>query len=148
VAYGWQQETVAESARSVSKLGRELYDRLGVFAGHLSGVGKSLESAVRNYNSAVGSFETRVLVSARRFPDLGSGGEELPEVPPVSTQPRAVLAAALADGDAAAAAGIAAEAALSSTELASVDIAAVEIAADDAAAVDLPLELPLAADAA
>ena len=54
VAYGWQQETVAESARSVSKLGRELYDRLGVFAGHLSGVGKSLDGAIRNYNSAVG----------------------------------------------------------------------------------------------
>src|SRR5580765_179665 len=70
VAYGWQQETVAESARSVSKLGRELYDRLGVFTGHLSGVGKSLEGAIRNYNSAVASFETRVLVTARKFPDL------------------------------------------------------------------------------
>ena len=137
----------------MSKLGRELYDRLGVFAGHLSGVGKSLESAVRNYNSAVGSFETRVLVTARKFPDLGTGGDELPEVPPVSTQPRAVLTAAPADGDAAAAAGIAAAAAIPAAELASADIAAVEvatveIAGDDATAVDLPLELPLAADAA
>jgi DNA recombination protein RmuC len=93
VAYGWQQETVAESARSVSKLGRELYDRLGVFAGHLSGVGKSLEAAMRNYNSAVGSFETRVLVTARKFPELGTGGDELPDVTPVATQPRPVLAA-------------------------------------------------------
>ena len=159
VAYGWQQETVAESARSVSKLGRELYDRLGVFAGHLRGVGKSLEGAVRNYNSAVGSFETRVLVTARKFPELGTGGDELPEVPPVSTQPRPVLTAALADGDPAAAAGIAAAAALSSAELAPADFTsagssqrsrshAVGIAADDATAVDLPLELPLAADAA
>ena len=54
VAYGWQQETVAESARKVSKLGRELHDRLGVFTGHFSGVGKSLDAAVRNYNNAVG----------------------------------------------------------------------------------------------
>ena len=97
VAYGWQQETVAESARSVASLGRELYDRLGVFANHLAGVGKSLDSAVRNYNNAVGSFETRVLVTARKFPDLGTGGDELPEVPPVATQPRPVLAAATAE---------------------------------------------------
>ena len=95
VAYGWQQETVAESARSVSKLGRELYDRLGVFTGHLSGVGKSLEGAIRNYNSAVASFETRVLVTARKFPDLGTGGDDLPELPPVTTQPRPLLTAAL-----------------------------------------------------
>jgi DNA recombination protein RmuC len=95
VAYGWQQETVAESARSVSKLGRELYDRLGVFTGHLSGVGKSLEGAIRNYNSAVASFETRVLVTARKFPELGTGGDDLPEVPPVTTQPRPLLTAAL-----------------------------------------------------
>ena len=97
VAYGWQQETVAESARSVASLGRELYDRLGVFANHLAGVGKSLDSAMRNYNNAVGSFETRVLVTARKFPDLGTGGDELPEVPPVATQPRPVLAAATAE---------------------------------------------------
>jgi DNA recombination protein RmuC len=99
VAYGWQQETVAESARQVSKLGRELHDRLGVFTGHLAGVGKSLDAAVRNYNNAVGSFETRVLVTARKFPDLGVGGDELPEVPPVSTQSRPLLSAAPGDGD-------------------------------------------------
>jgi DNA recombination protein RmuC len=71
VAYGWQQETVAESARAVGQLGRELYERLGVFAGHLAGVGRALEGAVGNYNKAVGSLETRVLVTARRFPELG-----------------------------------------------------------------------------
>ncbi len=60
VAYGWQQETVAESAREVNQLGRELYDRLRVFAGHFASVGKSLDAAVGNYNSAVGSFDTRV----------------------------------------------------------------------------------------
>jgi DNA recombination protein RmuC len=94
VAYGWQQETVAESARAVSKLGRELYDRLGVFTGHFASVGKSLDAAMRNYNNAVGSFETRVLVTARKFPELGAGSDELTELPPISTQSRPLLAAA------------------------------------------------------
>ena len=100
VAYGWQQETVAESAREVSKLGRQLYERLGVFTGHFAGVGKSLDAAIRNYNNAVASYDSRVLVTARRFPELGAGSDELPEVPPISTQARPLLAAA---GDPAAA---------------------------------------------
>ena len=94
VAYGWQQETVAESARAVSKLGRELYERLGIFTGHFASVGKSLDAAMRNYNNAVGSYETRVLVTARKFPELGAGSNELPDVPPISTQSRPLLAAA------------------------------------------------------
>jgi DNA recombination protein RmuC len=80
VAYGWQQETVAESARSVSRLGRELYERLGVFSGHFANVGKSLDGAIGHYNKAVGSFETRVLVTARKFPELGAGSDGLPDV--------------------------------------------------------------------
>ncbi len=91
VAYGWQQETVAESARAVNQLGRELYDRLRVFAGHFASVGKSLNTAVGNYNNAVGSFDTRVSVTARRFSELGVGGDEIPEVPPITTQARPVL---------------------------------------------------------
>lgn len=96
VAYGWQQETVAESARAVSKLGRELYERLGVFTGHFATVGRSLDSAIGNYNKAVGSFETRVLVTARKFPELGAGNDELPDVPPVTTQARSFFAPELA----------------------------------------------------
>ncbi len=99
VAYGWQQETVAESARTVSRLGRELYERLGVFAGHFASIGRSLDGAIGNYNKAVGSFETRVLVTARRFPELGAGGDELPEVPPVATQARPLFAPELDSGD-------------------------------------------------
>ena len=95
VAYGWQQETVAESARTVSQLGRELYERLGVFAGHFSTVGRSLGSAVENFNKAVASFETRVLVTARRFPELGAGTEPLPDVAAISSQPRPILATEL-----------------------------------------------------
>jgi len=72
-AYGWRQERVAESAAQVSALGRELSDRIGVFTSHLAGVGASLDQAVTRYNSAVGSFDARVLVAARKFADLGAG---------------------------------------------------------------------------
>ncbi|HEX3807665.1 MAG TPA: DNA recombination protein RmuC [Gaiellaceae bacterium] len=79
IAWGWQQETVAESAREISELGRELYERLGVFAGHFAKVGRGLDGAVTAFNSAVSSFQTRLLVTARKFPEHGVGGEELPE---------------------------------------------------------------------
>jgi DNA recombination protein RmuC len=79
VAYGWQQETVAESAREISELGRELYERLGVFAGHFASVGKGLDAAVANFNKAVSSFQTRLLVTARKFPEHGVGKGELAE---------------------------------------------------------------------
>jgi len=92
VAYTWQQETVAESAREVGKLGRELYDRLGVFAQHFAGVGRALEGAVGNYNKAVGSLESRVLVTARKFPELGIGDDEIPDVAPLTSAPRPILA--------------------------------------------------------
>jgi DNA recombination protein RmuC len=75
IAFGWQQETVAESARAVHELGRELYGRLGVMARHFAKVGKSLDSAVGAYNETVGSLERRVLVQARRFEAHGVSGE-------------------------------------------------------------------------
>jgi DNA recombination protein RmuC len=72
-AYGWRQERVAESAAQVSALGRELSERLAVFTAHLTDMGVSLDQAVTRYNRAVGSFDARVLVAARRFTDLGAG---------------------------------------------------------------------------
>ena len=72
-AYGWRQERVAESAAQVSALGRELSERLAVFTSHLSDVGASLDQAVTRYNRAVGSFDARVLVAARKFTELGAG---------------------------------------------------------------------------
>jgi DNA recombination protein RmuC len=88
VAYTWQQETVAESARAVNQLGRELYDRLRTFAKPLAKVGRQLDSAVAAFNDAVGSFESRVLVTARKFPEHGAGSDELPELAPVERQAR------------------------------------------------------------
>lgn len=76
VAYGWQQETVARSAREIATLGRDLHRRLGTFAAHLDRVGARLRGAVGAYNDAVGSFDSRVLPSARRFGDHGVVGAE------------------------------------------------------------------------
>ena len=92
VAYTWQQETVAESARAISKLGRELYDRLGVFAGYFAKIGRSLETAVGAYNQAASSFETRLLVTARKFPDHGVTSDELPPTKQIERKPVVVSA--------------------------------------------------------
>lgn len=81
VAYGWNQERVAESARAVSELGRELYKRLATLTEHFSKVGRGLESAVRAYNDSVGSFERSVLPGARKLKDHGvSPPSELAEL--------------------------------------------------------------------
>jgi DNA recombination protein RmuC len=96
VAYGWRQEKIAQNAHAISDLGRSLYERLAKLAEHFSRVGSSLDRAVSAYNSAVGSLEGRVLVSARRFEDLGataSGG--LPEVEAVERSTRKLQSAEL-----------------------------------------------------
>lgn len=88
-AYGWRQERIAESAEKISELGKELYNRIGVMASHLSQVGEALGRATLAYNKAVGSMESRVLVQARRFKELGaSAGEDIPEIETVSVAPR------------------------------------------------------------
>lgn len=102
VAYGWRQETIAESARQISELGRELYSRIATFTEHLAKVGRGLESASRSYNEAVGSLETRVLPSARRFKEHGvSPAAELAELDVVDRAIRPVTAAELPPADAA-----------------------------------------------
>jgi DNA recombination protein RmuC len=100
IAYGWQQERVAESAQAISALGRELHGRLVKLSSLLATLGTRLNSSVRAYNEAVGSYEARVLPAARRFEDHGSvaAGRELPELEQVTVSARSVHAAELASG--------------------------------------------------
>ncbi len=100
VAYGWRQEAVAENAQAVSDLGRELYKRLADLGGHVGRLGRALASAVEAYNRAVGSLESRVLVAARRFEDLGAGRADAPldPLPTVEASPRPATASELAAG--------------------------------------------------
>jgi DNA recombination protein RmuC len=84
VAHGWAHETLAEEAREVHRLGRELHQRLATFGGHLDAVGRSLNATVTRYNQAIGSLESRVLVTARRFGELGVTTDELPSPRPVA----------------------------------------------------------------
>ncbi len=91
VALGWTQASLADRAAEIHRLGRDLHERLGVLSAHLDAVGRSLGSAVGHFNSAVGSYESRVLVSARRFSELEPDGEgEAPRR--VDRVPRAVAA--------------------------------------------------------
>ena len=84
VAHGWSHEALAEQARDIHLLGRELHARLATLTGHLDRVGRSLNSAVGHYNQAMGSLESRVLVSARRFSELSVTDDELPAPRPVT----------------------------------------------------------------
>jgi len=92
VALGWREERIAESAKHISDLGQELHERIATVTGHVEKLGKSLDQATSHYNKFVGSFESRVLSSARKFKELGAdSSKELPadgEVQPIETSPR------------------------------------------------------------
>ena len=93
VAYGWRQEQVARNAQEISELGKQLYDRMRTFLAHFEGVGAALRRSIESYNKAVGSLESRVLPSARRFKELGAAtGDEIIAVEPVDETPRALAA--------------------------------------------------------
>jgi len=94
VAFGWREARMAESAREISTLGATLYERLATLGSHMSEVGASLDRAVSSYNRAIGSLEGRVLVTARRFRDLGAAADrtELEPLAPIDTRTRGVQA--------------------------------------------------------
>ena len=90
-AYGWRQEQIAENAQRISELGRQVHERLSVLVEHFAGVGRALEKSVEAYNKAVGSLETRVLPSARRFAELDPGsGRPIQGLEPIAQAPRAL----------------------------------------------------------
>jgi len=97
IAYSWTQSVLADSAREVSTVGRELYDRLATMGSHLDRVGRSLETSVKAYNDAIGSLESRVLVSARRFRDLRVTDAELETPHQVTLSPRPIAAPELVE---------------------------------------------------
>lgn len=97
VAYGWTTQTLAERTREIHELGRELHDRLGTVGRHLDKLGRSLKGSVEAYNSAVGSLETRVFVTARHFADVADLDHRIAAVRPVDEAPRPLTAAELLD---------------------------------------------------
>jgi DNA recombination protein RmuC len=88
VAFAWRQEKLAESALAVHTLGRDLYARLSTMGGYFAKLGSSLGGAVSAYNRAMGSLESRVLVSARKLADLGVSGDPLDEPLQLEVSPR------------------------------------------------------------
>lgn len=94
VAFGWREARMADGAREISTLGATLYDRLATLGQHFSELGIALDRAVTSYNRAVGSLESRVFVTARRFRELGAAGDrtEIEALEPVGTRARGVQA--------------------------------------------------------
>jgi DNA recombination protein RmuC len=94
VAYGWRHEHLAENAKEISELGRELHKRLSDMADHFSRLGRQLGGAVHSYNNAMGSLEHRVLSSARKFKELGSVSQaaEIVLLDPLDQIPRELQA--------------------------------------------------------
>lgn len=97
VAYTWRQDALTDNAQAVLATGRELHQRLGTLGGHLTKVGSSLEASVRAYNQVVGSLESRVLVTARRFHDLKVVDEPVPAPHTIDLAPRFPQAVELSD---------------------------------------------------
>lgn len=93
IAYGWRQEQVEKNAMQICDLGKEMYERMAKFIEHMSKIGSSLEKATDSYNNAVSSIESRVMVTARKFKELGAGTQtDIPEIPQIEKTPRSISA--------------------------------------------------------
>ncbi len=97
VAYGWKQTSLAENAREISDLGKELYKRISVLSENFADLGKKIGGAVESYNKSLGTLESRVLVTARRFHELKaiSGDEEIESLIPIDKAVRSIQASEL-----------------------------------------------------
>lgn len=91
VAFGWRQEQLAKNAEQIKHAGEQLYDRLMTFTEHLQKLGKSLDGGIKHYNNAIGSFDSRVLPSARKFKEMGiSAGKEVSRPEKIETGTRQI----------------------------------------------------------
>lgn len=92
ISLSWKQQAVTENALKIFETGRDLYERICSFGDHFNGVGQGLAGAVRSFNSAVGSWESRVLPGVRKMKDLGAGSDkkELAELSPLDVAIREV----------------------------------------------------------
>jgi DNA recombination protein RmuC len=89
IAYGWRQEQMTKNAEEISELGRQLYERMTTLAQHFDNIGSNLEKAIAAYNKAVGSMESRILPSVRKFKELGAtGADEIPIIEQIDQKPR------------------------------------------------------------
>jgi DNA recombination protein RmuC len=101
IGYSWRQEKLAESAHEIAELGRELHSRIGTFAGLFAKLGRAINSSVGAFNQAAGSFETRLLVTARKLEEHGAASEtnELEGPAQIEAIPRAIQAPELEDSE-------------------------------------------------
>ena len=107
IEFGWRQEEVTQNAEEIRELGKQLYERIAILAGHFAKLGANIDNVVGSYNAAIGSLETRVLVSARKFVDLKAAtldDGELEAPKPIEALPRPLVAPELTSREAAVAA--------------------------------------------
>ena len=97
IAFGWQQQQVAQNAEQIAAQGKTFYERALKFVGDLAALGKSLEGSVKKYNDAVGSLESRVLPAARKLREFGVGTSELDAPEPIERQARTLASEGSAD---------------------------------------------------